>query len=346
MRDDAHTDTMNITIIICTYNRCQSLAKTLDSVAASRLPESVLWEVLVVDNNSDDQTREVIWDFSRRFPNRFRYVLEVQQGLSNARNAGIRESRGEVLAFTDDDVTVESDWLRNLAGGLCSGEWAGAGGRILPDWSCRPPSWLPDKNWYGMAPLVTFDMGQKAGPLSDPPFGANMAFHRRMFDKYGTFRADLGRQPGNLMGSEDTEFGWRLLAGGERLKYEPAAIVHHSVPQKRLQKKYFLTWWFDRGRAHIRETGVGGDAKWSVRGIPLYLLRKLALGTLRWMVTFEPSKRFTRRLTVQLLGGQITELYRQRHHTPQVGSDETEFQEDKGCIASLTMDAVKKREIL
>ena len=85
---------MKITLILCTYNRCQTLAKALGSVAASTLPDSLKWEVVVVDNNSTDQTREVIEDFCRRHPGRFRYVFEPQQGLSHARNAGIREAQG------------------------------------------------------------------------------------------------------------------------------------------------------------------------------------------------------------------------------------------------------------
>jgi glycosyltransferase involved in cell wall biosynthesis len=300
-----------ITVILCTYNRCQSLAKALDSIAKSIVPESTEWEVLVVDNNSDDQTREVAQDFCRRYPNRFRYLFEPRQGKSYALNSGIQEARGDVLAFMDDDVTVESTWLRNLTAGLCSGEWAGAGGRILPQWTCAPPSWFPEKDWFGMAPLAMFDLGLEPGPLTDPPFGTNMAFHRRMFEKYGVFRTDLGPRSDNEIRSEDTEFGGRLLAAGERLKYEPAAVVHHSVPPKRLQRQYFLTWWFDKGRADIREAGVSAETTWFVCGVPLHLLRKLAAGTLRWMVTIEPSRRFAYKLTVWMLAGKTLESYRQ-----------------------------------
>jgi hypothetical protein len=161
-----------------------------------------------------------------------------------------------------------------------------------------------------MAPLVMFDLGLEPGPLTDAPFGTNMAFHRRVFEKYGGFRTDLDRCGDDLMTGGDTEFGRRLLAAGERLKYEPTAVVHHPVPQNRLQRDYFLRWWFNKGRAEIREFGVAADTKWFVSGIPLYLFRKLAVGTLRWMVTLEPPQRFTCRLTVWLLAGMIAESYR------------------------------------
>src|SRR5215471_7732195 len=104
---------MNITVILCTYNRCKSLAKALASTAALKLPDSIEWEVLVVDNNSRDQTCEVVREFITRYPGRFRYFFEPQPGKSYALNSGIREARGTVLAFIDDDVTVEPSWLTN-----------------------------------------------------------------------------------------------------------------------------------------------------------------------------------------------------------------------------------------
>src|SRR6516162_4961299 len=114
---------MNLTVIVVTYNRCQSLFKTLESVAVSSLPASVEWEVLIVDNNSIDHTLQVARDFSARYPGRFRYLREPNPGKSFGLNAGILASRGEILAFIDDDVTVESTWLQNLAAALQSGDW-------------------------------------------------------------------------------------------------------------------------------------------------------------------------------------------------------------------------------
>src|SRR5579863_10079992 len=105
---------MDISVILCTYNRCDDLTQALAGLAASRMPQSVDWEVLVVDNNSKDRTRSVVEEFSSVYP-RFRYLFEGQQGLSNARNAGIAAARGRVLAFTDDDVIIDPGWLLNLA---------------------------------------------------------------------------------------------------------------------------------------------------------------------------------------------------------------------------------------
>ena len=129
---------MRISVILCTYNRCEYLRKVLDSIAGSVLPDSVEWEVLVIDNNSIDQTPEIAKEFVARYPGRFRYISEPRQGKSHALNTGIRESRGDILAFVDDDVTVQPTWLRNLTQTLDGSEWAGAGGRtLLAERFCR-----------------------------------------------------------------------------------------------------------------------------------------------------------------------------------------------------------------
>src|ERR1700681_3481669 len=112
---------MKITVILCTYNLWGSFAKALESVAEQTFSKSVEWEVLVVDNNSRDQTREVVEEFNRRHPGRFRYLLEKRSGKSYALNAGISEARGDILAFMDDDVTVEPTWLQNLTAALGNG---------------------------------------------------------------------------------------------------------------------------------------------------------------------------------------------------------------------------------
>ena len=303
---------MNITVILCTYNRCEGLAKALDSVAAQKLPDSIVWEVLVVDNNSSDETRQIVEGFCARYPGRFRYLFEPQAGKSYALNSGIREARGDILAFMDNDVTVEESWLRNLTAILLDREWVGAGGRILPDRNFSSPRWLPfsgSKGRYALAPLGLFDLGDQAGQLTESPFGSNMAFRKEVFEKYGSFRTDLGPRPGSEIRSEDTEFGNRLLAGGERMRYEPTAVVYHPVPENRIQKKYYLAWWFDKGRSNIRQFGFRKDAI-SILGVPLYMVRSFAVWVLRWIVTVEPRRRFDRKLTVWGKSGEIVECYR------------------------------------
>src|SRR5690242_5620823 len=102
---------MNISVILCTFNRYSHLDIALNSIAASDVPENVEWEILVVDNNSTDRTREVVYNLMNRFPERIRYFFEPHPGKSYALNTGIRQAAGEILVFTDDDVIVEPAWL-------------------------------------------------------------------------------------------------------------------------------------------------------------------------------------------------------------------------------------------
>lgn len=315
---------MKITVILCTHNRCRSLSHALESVAATTFSDPVEWEVVVVDNNSKDQTRDVIEDYCRRYPGRFRYVFEPHQGLSHARNAGIREARGDVLAFMDDDVRVEPTWLQNLTAALDKGEWVGAGGRTVPANTFTLPDWLALDGSYSMMGILYahFDLGDKARELDRAPYGANMAYRKEMFEKYGGFRTDLGRCAGSMLSNEDTEFGRRLIAGKERLRYEPSAVVYHPAPDSRIQKEYFLTWWFEYGQALVREWGRGP----AVLGIPRPYLKILQLGTIvmaqrmgRWILTLNPRRRFYYKCLVWLTAGEIREYYRLTRSTQAKG---------------------------
>jgi glycosyltransferase involved in cell wall biosynthesis len=298
-----------ITVILCTYSRHESLSKALESLAASKLPDSIEWEILVVDNNSTDQTREVVEDFCSRYPGRFRYLFEPLQGKSYALNSGIRESRGTILAFADDDATVEPEWLWNLTSALQDGEWAGAGGRIIPVWPGSLPRWLSTEDPSTMGPYVAFDLGMEVGPLSRPPYGANMAFRREQFEKYGGFRTDLGPRPGSEIRREDIEFAQRLLNGGERLRYEPRAVVHHPVPEGRMTKSFVLRWWFWFGYSEIVESRQQCDGRWILRGVPLYLLRRLLRWTLQWIVSIRAPRRFSCKRTIWYIAGTILACY-------------------------------------
>jgi glucosyl-dolichyl phosphate glucuronosyltransferase len=300
---------MNISVILCTYNRCQRLTTALESLEASVLPATREWEILIVDNNSKDQTRQVAEIFSRRQPDRFRYIFEPTQGKSYALNTGIRESRGSILAFVDDDVTVEPSWLQNLTAELDSAEWAGAGGRIFPAPGFTPPRWLPlEGPWrQGAALFAHFDLGETPGELKEPPYGTNMAFRKEMFHKYGDFRTDLGPRPGREIRNEDTELGTRMLNGGEKLRYVPSAVVYHPVPLERVRKSFFRDRYLTLGRAEVREKGP----HIKIAGIPRYCYRTsraIAREVLKSIRTSDPKEKFGRRCVAWFTVGMMFEV--------------------------------------
>jgi glycosyltransferase involved in cell wall biosynthesis len=303
-------DAPKISVLVCTYNRCKTLRVAIESIAVQSLPESLKWEIVVVDNNSCDQTRQVVESLQHLHPDRIRYVFEPQQGISHARNTGIREARGEILVYIDDDETANTDWLQNLTANLRSGEWAGAGGRIIPQLSFSLPGWLSMKSWFAIGPLVAFDRGMEARQLNESPFSANMAFRKEVFERFGGFRTDLGRIGKSMISNEDTEFGRRIVAAGLRLRYEPSAVTYHPVEANRLKKQYFLEWWFNKGRSDVRELG-NSDGRMLIFGIPLGLFRALPWAMLRWMISVEPSLRFGHKVGVWNCAGQIYESYLQ-----------------------------------
>ena len=220
---------MDVTVVICTYNRCQSLAKALDSIAKSSLSPSTTWEVLVVDNNSTDQTMEIVQDLCRRHPGRIRYVFEPRQGKSHALNSGIRHSRGEILVFADDDETVDPEWLQQLTAPLRDPTWSGAGGPVILQWCCPRPSWL---RMDMAAPLVGFHPDRQAGEFNEALFGGNMAYRRTMFEKYGVFRTDLGPSLSRETPrpNEDTEFAFLSVKNSPKTRMAACRCTAIYVP--------------------------------------------------------------------------------------------------------------------
>jgi GT2 family glycosyltransferase len=161
-----------------------------------------------------------------------------------------------------------------------------------------------------LAPLAVFDPAIDHGPLAEAPFGANMAFRRAMFEKYGAFREDLGRSGDNLISNEETEFCSRLFSGGEQLLYVPSAVVYHPVAANRIKKEYFLSWWQGKARSDVRAFGLPAGTKWFIAGIPLNLFRRLTVWTIRWLLGIDPARRFRSKTKVWSIVGMISECYR------------------------------------
>ena len=240
---------MKYSVVIPTFNRAEDLRGTLASLA--RLHTSAGWEVIVADNNSTDDTREVVAAAARTFPVELGYVFEREQGRSAALNTGIGLARGEVIVTTDDDVRVEPDWLDRAGESLETLGCDYVGGRVLPIWGAPRPDWIPDhggKQWavialvdYGPDPIPFFALAHRV------PIGVNMAFRRDAFERAGLWDNRVGRKKGTLLGQEVREWMMRAKAAGLTGYYAPAMVVRHVIQRERLQKSYFRRWYYWNG---------------------------------------------------------------------------------------------------
>ena len=218
----------------------------LGSLSKAFVASCLSCEIIVVDNNSNDDTHSVFEQIEHLYKSPIKYIFEKKTGLSHARNRGIREAKGNVIAFTDDDVLVDRNWVMSLHNAYKQHDGvACVGGKILPVWETPKPDWLKP----GLYPyFALLDYGDSFIYLDKPDvWGANISFASAMFHKYGLFDTNLGRRPGKLYTCEETEFLYRLQKAGEKILYSPASIVHHVIPSHRMTKKYLRKWAFDQG---------------------------------------------------------------------------------------------------
>jgi glycosyltransferase involved in cell wall biosynthesis len=286
---------MKYSIVIATYNRAGDLRGTLASLAA--LQPDGPWEVLVVDNNSTDDTRAVVEQAAATFPVDLVYLFEARQGRSPALNAGIQAARGEIIVTTDDDVRVPPDWVNAASRGLTALGCDFVGGRVLPIWNAPRPAWLPNHGGKQWAVIALLDYGDEPIAFGTRvPLGVNMAFRREAFARAGLLDPDTGRRAGTLLGQEVREWCIRARQAGLRGFSLPDMVVEHIIPADRLRKAYFRRWFYWRGisRALLYErAGLDMEAPERttldfarvphVAGVPRYLYRKALASLAGWL---------------------------------------------------------------
>ena len=228
-----------IAAVVCTHNRARLLERTLASLTTQSLsPEK--YEVIVVDNASQDDTVEVVRRSSTGSVS-IVYCREPRVGLSQARNTGLLRATAPIVAYIDDDAEADCEWLETLAGAfdresrrpLC------VGGKVELAWEAPRPAWLPDA---ALTPLGHVDLGTEARTcLSDERlFGSNLAFDRSFLLEAGGFDVRLGRYGSSLVSNEDIEIQIRLKVRGGLVQYEPRALVQHLVTRERLRFAWFV----------------------------------------------------------------------------------------------------------
>ena len=246
------------TVLICTYNRARHLRETLTALAAMTPVPDCKVEILIVDNNSTDNTRAVVEEAMRDGQARFIYDTETQQGKSFALNRGLASASGDIVALTDDDVVPTADWLNRIIANFRTRNVTFVFGKVLPRWGAMPPPELLGRRAQDVwGPLAIVDYGDDAADYVAEsngqrlPIGANLAFARSALVAIGGWRTDLGKVNNTLISGEDHEIFMRLrrfnLYSGY---YDPQVTVRHYVPPSRLTRQYFREWFFWHGRTH------------------------------------------------------------------------------------------------
>ena len=225
------------------------MRSALESVLGQQA-DGVRFEVIVVDNNSTDETKQVVDSFVRRGHSNLRYVFEGRQGLSYARNAAIAVAGSPLVAFTDDDIRVAPDWVSTIKRVFDEHpEAAWVGGKVLPCWPSAPPRWLTGDDW---GPLALADHGDLPFYTSDRRqtclVGANLAVRRDVLAQCGGFAPRLQRVKDSIGSMEDHELQMRLWRANRKGLYVPELVVFSDVAADRLLKKYYRRWHFGHGR--------------------------------------------------------------------------------------------------
>jgi glycosyltransferase involved in cell wall biosynthesis len=229
---------MPLSVIVPTHDRPAVLRDLLVTLQAQQVDPARL-EVVVVDDGSSSDIAAVVNEVAGAGPIGMRCEQQTMTGLNGARNRGVAATRGEVIAFLDDDTLVAPGWAAALLSAFSDAECAAAGGRVELAFADPEPAWLVEWRCY----LAEYELGAAARWLLDDdpvPVGANCAVRRSEFERLGGFRPGLDRIGRSLVSNGDTEFFRRLRHTGGRLRYVPEASVIHRIPADRVTVEYFL----------------------------------------------------------------------------------------------------------
>ncbi|MGL5682538.1 MAG: glycosyltransferase [Marinifilaceae bacterium] len=229
-----------ISLAIATYNRARFLPGLFESIEQQSLPIS-LFEVLLIDNNSSDNTEQLCKEFMERHPQmHIRYMVETNQGLSYGRNRGIAEAQGEYISFGDDDALLQPDYLEKVVAFFDTHPTIGeVGGAIYLNYLCPVPKWgnkyMDSLFGYYLPSDKPFVM---KGKKQNYPRGGNMSFRMDCLQAIGGFNVALGRTKESLLGGEEKDVAFRLIDYGVLVGYSPDIVVRHCVPEERTTEQF------------------------------------------------------------------------------------------------------------
>ena len=274
----------DISVVVCTYNRAALLPQALRSLFAQKIKD-LNYEIVVVDNNSSDDTPATVESLKSESPVPLRYYRESRQGNAYARNAGVEQAQAPIVAFLDDDCIADENWVATIKSAFDRDPGLDfVGGKVLPVWESEPPSWLNTSHW---APLALLDYGTEELSIDGSrPRGlltANVAIRKEVFEQLGGFLPSLQRVKGSIGSMEDHEFLQRICRGGKRGLYLPDLITWGPVDPERMTKAYHRRWHTGHGHFYA----VLNDPEWErskfqLAGVPSHLYKETAKHAVAW----------------------------------------------------------------
>lgn len=240
-----------ISIVVCTFHRIDHLKKCIKGVLTNNYDK---YEIIIVDQGKNDTTRDMI---NNEFLNesKIKYIHSSIVGLSHARNIGLRNAKGEIIVFIDDDAVPDPGWLEAYVKVFTENEPnpVMVGGKIEPAWEIAKPKWYPEERQFI---LGIYDIGDniKPFPETDLPVGANFAILRSVLENFGGFDDRVGfneERENSMIAGEDSLIGLRVRKAGYPIYYQPDAKVAHYISAEKLSRKYFLRRHFWEGKTHV-----------------------------------------------------------------------------------------------
>jgi glycosyltransferase involved in cell wall biosynthesis len=233
-----------VSVIIPTHNRSQLLRQTVDTLLAQDYPED-RWELILVDNNSSDDTARVI-ESAVAQDHRVHGLSEPRKGAHFARNSGALAARGDVLYFTDDDMLAERDMLSRIVEGFEADEAvASVTGKVLPKWETEPPVWVLELCRNQLLSLI--DLGEAMIIADEDPgvFSCHQAVLRDVFMEAGGFNPDTNAE--EFTGDNETGLNIKIRSLGKKFAYVGRAVTHHMIPPSRMTQRYLNSRLADQG---------------------------------------------------------------------------------------------------
>ena len=222
-----------ISIIICTYNREKYIKGLLNSLKKQEYPKKD-YEIVFVNNNSDDETDKRCTEFQDANSDVvFHYFNETKQGLSHARNRGVLEAKGEILAFIDDDALAHANYLQNMSKAFKENDVDAAGGKIYPKYESKRPEWM-SKFLEPVMSVIDLGDRNRIFPKNKFPIGANMIFRKEVFEHTGNFNTELGRTGKKMLGGEEKDLFYRMKTKNMSIHYLHDVVISHIIPDERL----------------------------------------------------------------------------------------------------------------